>query len=81
MLPKFLLADNTQEAPDSIFVVHTENPRCIIESDVEDFYENQIIHWIDDDPQNEDFIAQLLEDAEAFIDEELSYDFDEEDEE
>jgi hypothetical protein len=71
MLPKFLLADNSQEAPDTIYVVHTETPRFIVESDIEDFWENQVIHWIDDDPQNEDFIAELLEQAEEFLESEF----------
>ena len=71
MLPKFLLADNSQEVPDTIFVVHTESPRFIVESDIEDFWENQVIHWIDDDPQNEDFIAELLEEAEEFLENEF----------
>jgi hypothetical protein len=71
MLPKFLLADNSQEAPDTIYVVHNETPRFIVESDIEDFWENQVIHWIDDDPQNEDFIAQLLEEAEEFLESEF----------
>ncbi|NQU86240.1 MAG: hypothetical protein HQ541_10810 [Mariniphaga sp.] len=71
MLPKFLLADNSQEAPDTIYVVHTEAPRFLVESDIEDFWENQVIHWIDDDPQNEDFIAELLEMAEQFLEAEF----------
>jgi len=72
MLPKFLLADNSQEAPDTIYVVHTEAPRFIVESDIEDFWENQAIHWIDDDPQNEDLISQLLEEAEDFLEDEFN---------
>ncbi|VAW23548.1 hypothetical protein MNBD_BACTEROID01-2589 [hydrothermal vent metagenome] len=71
MLPKFLLADNSQEMPDTIFVVHTETPRFIVESDIEDFWSNQEIHWIDDDPQNEDLIEQLLEETENFLDSEF----------
>jgi type 1 glutamine amidotransferase len=71
MLPKFLLADNSQEAPDTIYVVHTETPRFIVESDIEDFWENQKVYWVDDDPQNEDFIGQLLEEAEAFLEKEF----------
>ncbi len=71
MLPKFLLADNSQETPDTIFVVHTETPRFIVESDIEDFWSNQEIHWIDDDPQNEDLIEQLLEETENFLDSEF----------
>ncbi len=71
MLPKFLLADNSQETPDTIFVVHTEEPRFIVESDIEDFWSNQVIHWLDDDPQNEDLIEQLLELAETFLEDEF----------
>ena len=46
MLPKFLLADNSQETPDTIFVVHTEEPKFIVESDIQDFWSNQEIHWL-----------------------------------
>lgn len=70
MLPQFLLADNSQELPDTIFVVHTESPRFIVESDIEDFYVNQEIHWIDEAP-SEDKIQDLLSQAEAFLIEEL----------
>ena len=34
MLPKFLIADNSQEAPDLVYVVHTEKPQCIIQCDM-----------------------------------------------
>ena len=81
MLPKFLLADNSQEAPDTIYVVHNENPRFIIESDIEDFWSNQQIHWIDDEPQNEDLVAQLVEEAEEFLEIEFSQEYDEDEEE
>ena len=37
MLPKFLLADNSQEMPDMLYVVHNETPRFIVGSDIEDF--------------------------------------------
>lgn len=71
MLPKFLLADNSQEMPDYIFVVHNQNPRFIVGSDIEDFSLNQEIHWIDDEPSDKDLINQLLEEAEAFLEAEL----------
>lgn len=80
MLPKFLLADNSQEAPDTIYVVHNENPRFIIESDIDDFSSNQVIHWIDEDPQNEELIAQLIQEAEDFLEFEFSQEYDEDDE-
>lgn len=72
MLPRFLLADNSLETPDSIFVVHTETPRFIIEADIDDFESNQVIHWIDDEPGDEDLIAQLVDDAEQFLEDEFA---------
>jgi hypothetical protein len=72
MLPKFLLADNSQELPDTIFVVHNEYPRFIVESDVDDFWSNQAIHWIDDQPESEVIIEQLLTEAEDFVEEEFN---------
>ena len=44
MLPRFLLADNSQEYPETIFIVHNEYPRFIVESDIDDFGANQVIH-------------------------------------
>ncbi len=67
MLPKFLLADNSLETPDTIFVVHNETPRFIVESDIEDFWNNQEVHWIDEAPANKELIDQLLGEAEDFL--------------
>ncbi|MDP2335994.1 MAG: hypothetical protein Q8N05_06010 [Bacteroidota bacterium] len=71
MLPKFLLADNSQEMPDMLYVVHNENPRFIVGSDIEDFAVNQTIYWIDEKPKDKNLITQLLEAAEAFLEAEL----------
>ncbi|MFY9153355.1 MAG: hypothetical protein WAO52_15165 [Prolixibacteraceae bacterium] len=71
MLPKFLLADNSQEMPDMLYVVHNQTPRFIVGSDIEDFSVNQTIYWIDEKPSDKDEIAQLLEEAEAFLEAEL----------
>jgi len=71
MLPKFLLADNSQETPETIFVVHTETPRFIVESDIDDFWSNQGIHWIDGEPGDEEMIADLVEAAEEFLEKEF----------
>ena len=82
MLPKFLLADNSQETPDTIFVVHTEEPKFIVESDIEDFWSNQEIHWLSEAPDDEDLINQLLEEAEEYLEAEFESQenlFDEED--
>ena len=83
MLPKFLLADNSQETPETIFVVHTETPPFIIESDIDDFWSNQQIHWIDGEPGDEELIAELVEAAEEFLEKEFENEemLDEEDEE
>lgn len=71
MLPKFLIADNSQELPETIYVVHTETPRFIVESDIEDFQSNQIIHWIDKAPESSIEIENLLDEAEDFLNIEL----------
>jgi len=71
MLPKFLLADNSQETPDTIFVVHTETPRFIVEADIDDFWSNQHVHWIDGEPGDEDMIGELVEAAEDFLEKEF----------
>lgn len=71
MLPKFLLADNSLETPETIFVVHTENPRFIVEADLDDFWNNQVVHWIDGEPGDEDLIAELIEEAEDFLEKEF----------
>jgi hypothetical protein len=71
MLPKFLLADNSLETPETIFVVHNEIPRFIIEADIDDFWSNQHIHWIDGEPGDENLIAELVEAAEEFLEKEF----------
>jgi hypothetical protein len=72
MLPRFLIADNSQELPDLIFVVHTQSPRFIVGSDLEDFNMNQEIYWIDEKPEDTE-IEQLLNDAEFFLEEEFRH--------
>lgn len=71
MLPKFLIADNSQESPEKVFVVHTEAPRFIMQFEIEDIYNEQIIYWIDDEPSDEDVISDLTADAEEFLEKEL----------
>ncbi|MCY1720224.1 hypothetical protein OU798_07710 [Prolixibacteraceae bacterium Z1-6] len=71
MLPKFLLADNSLETPDTIFVVHTETPRFIVEADIEDFWSNQVVHWIDGEPGDEELIGEMIEAAEEFLEKEF----------
>lgn len=71
MLPKFLIADNSQEALDLVYVVHTEKPRCIIQCELDGFYSNQKIYWIDEEPLSQDDIDSLMEEAEDFYETEL----------
>jgi len=73
MLPKFLLADNSQVLPDTIFIIHTEEPRFIVGCDLEGFNVDQEIHWIDEEPDSGDLKAELLEQAEEFMELELEY--------
>ena len=73
MLPKFLLADNSQVLPDTIFVIHNEQPRFIVGCNVEGFSLDQEVYWIDDEPASEELKKELLEQAEEFMDIELEY--------
>lgn len=70
MLPRFLLADNSIETPDTIFVVHTETPRFIVEADIDDFWSNQVVHWIDGEP-TEEIAEELINEAEDFLEREF----------
>ena len=72
MLPRFLLADNSLETPDTIFVVHTEAPRFIVEADIDDFWNNQEIHWLDGEPGDEKLITRLIGEAEEFLEMEFA---------
>jgi len=73
MLPKFLLADNSQVLPDTIFIIHTEQPKFIVGCDLEGFNVDQEIHWLDDEPESDELKADLLEQAEEFMELELEY--------
>jgi len=82
-LPKFLLADNSQNNPDRLYIVHTQTPRFIVGFDIEDFNINQEIEWIDS-PANEKDTKELLSLAEEFLTDELDNEeflFDDDDEE
>jgi len=72
MLPRFLLADNSLNTPETIFVVHTENPRFIVEADIDDFWNNQEIHWIDSEPDDKNLITKLIEEAEEYLEMEFA---------
>lgn len=72
MLPKFLIADNSQDTPGKLFVVHTESPRFILEGNDEDFYEDQELHWIDKNDLEESQIDELMGLAEDFLEAELA---------
>ena len=71
MLPKFLIADNSQELPDKVFIIHTQTPRYIVESNIEDFNIEQKIYWLDESINDKNIISKLLKEAEEFFDNEL----------
>lgn len=69
-LPKFLLGDNTDH-PDSIFIVHTEYPRFIIN------LENDEVEWLEefskeDEEELSSEVEIQIEAATAFYDREVS---------
>jgi len=57
-LPKFLLGDNTDH-PESIFIVHTEYPRFIIN------LENDEVEWFEDFVQEDE--KELEGEAETLV--------------
>lgn len=69
-LPKFLLADNTDH-PDTIFIIHTEYPRFIIN------LENDEVEWLEefskeDEEELSNETENLIGAATAFYDREVS---------
>ncbi len=69
-LPKFLLGDNTKADKDDIFVIHTEFPRFVI-----NLKDDEIEMWDDligsDEEELSLLVAQYIEEASAFYDEEM----------
>jgi hypothetical protein len=68
-IPKFLVGDNTDH-PDSVFLIHTEFPRFVMDLDTDE------IEWLDDvDGEDEadltDEMAKLLGEAQAFYQREV----------
>jgi hypothetical protein len=69
-LPKFILGDNT-DFPDSIFIIHTDYPRFILN------LENDSIKWFENfsELDKEELLAQtkeLIDEASDFYDREVS---------
>jgi hypothetical protein len=69
MLPKFLMADNTDQ-PDAIYIVHTEYPRFVLN------LENDDVEWFDELEKDEEAdleteMAQLIGQAEEFYQREV----------
>ncbi|CAI8328479.1 MAG: hypothetical protein OR998_04660 [Flavobacteriaceae bacterium] len=69
-LPKFILGDNT-DFPDSIFIIHTDYPRFILN------LENDSIKWFENfsELDEEELLAQtkeLIDEASDFYDREVS---------
>ncbi|MCM8569163.1 hypothetical protein NE848_07225 [Gramella jeungdoensis] len=57
-LPRFILGDNT-DFPDSIFVIHTEYPRFIID------LKNDEVEWLEDFDKEDE--KELSSEAEGLI--------------
>ena len=68
--PSFLMADNSQDNSDRLYVVYTQEPRFIVGFDIEDFNNEQETMWLDTKP-TEDEVADLLVSAEEFLTSEL----------
>ena len=69
MLPKFLMADNTDQ-PDAIYIIHTEYPRFVLN------LENDEVEWFDalendDEADLESEMAALIGQAEEFYQREV----------
>jgi len=71
MLPKFLLADNSQEQLGKLYVVHTQSPKFILEGSDEDFDQDQFMHWLSEPVQDEKEVAALINMATDFLEKEL----------
>jgi hypothetical protein len=68
-IPKFLVGDNTDH-PESVYLIHTEFPRFVMDLDTDE------IEWLDDvDGEDEadltDEMAKLLGEAQAFYQREV----------
>lgn len=69
MLPKFLLGDNTDH-PDTVYVVHTEYPRFVLNLDTEE------VEFFDDVEEEDelelaDEASQIVQQAVQFYEREL----------
>jgi len=69
-IPKFLMADNTDH-PDSVFVVHTEYPRFIIDLKTDE------VEWLEEFNQEDEselagMTEELIEQASEFYDREVA---------
>ena len=70
-LPRFLIGD-ASEAPNSIFIIHTEYPRCII-----DLSTDELQFWEDISKEDEEELIQesenLVKEASDFYDAEVQF--------
>ena len=66
MLPEFLFADNSLFSTELVYIVHTQQPRFILQCNGEDFMEDQEIFWLDPEPGDEDEKETLICRAEDF---------------
>ena len=69
-IPRFLIADNT-DMPDSVFVIHTEYPRFIIDMSTDE------VEWLEefsneDESELSTLVEELVEQATSFYDREIA---------
>lgn len=72
-LPKFLIADNSQEEPDSIFVLHTQKPKFLVKFNLDDFEAKPDFFWFDEKPKDDAEIANFQKLAFNFFIEEMEH--------
>ena len=70
-LPTFLIADNSQETPENVFVVHTDFPRFIAQFELDDIEAEPVIFWFDETPENKDEIENFASLAFNFLMDEM----------
>lgn len=59
ILPTFLIADNSQETPENVYVVHTDFPRFIAQFELDDIEAEPVIFWFDETPENKDEVENF----------------------
>jgi hypothetical protein len=70
-LPTFLIADNSQETPENVYVVHTDYPRFIAQFELDDIEAEPVIFWFDEAPEDKNEIENFATLAFDFLMDEM----------